>query len=238
LDFLQEWCEKKGFLDGVLVNEGRAIMWLEEVVFKLRNPLTKAQKMERERKKAGLDPIEAKPITYSEEDVEWAKEIGMSEEDLYGLRLGDAFNPELDSVVEPENEIEGEGDLLKWGTINTSYISVIAELYEMQVTLGLNKEPTFRGPAFNAMTKAREMEENDAPRERFEDRGADGINASYSDEEFERINRALLKKSVDKPAVSHWPLLRLCCLVRFCDFLGRCSPVGSCSRVVGMTPGV
>lgn len=46
-------------------------------------------------------------------------------------------------------------------------------------------------------------------REQFEGRGAGGVNSSYTDAEFLRMQLALLKSSVAKPTVSCQPFFIL-----------------------------
>jgi len=121
----------------------------------------------------------------------------------------DQFDPDIDSVEVPAvlHEAEEEGDLLKWDTINTAYISAIAAIYKRQVSLGQNLHPPFRGAGFNNTMKAKRLEADELAREQFEDRGANGANSTYTDEDFLRINQALLKGSGARPSVSYFDFL-------------------------------
>lgn len=187
------------------------IVWLHEVVFKLRKPLTKVQHREKaalkrklERLGENVDPqaIESPVIEYTPEDLDWAPSKGISKEELEQVLYEDQFNPEVDSVeVPPVLDEEVDGDLLKWDSINTAYISAVAAIYKRQVSTGKNTHPNFRGVGFNNTMKQQQRKANQLAREQFEDRGANGVNSTYTEEDFLRVNAQLLNQSVDRPMV-------------------------------------
>ena len=184
------------------MRESKVLIFMEEVVFKIRKPLTKNQLRANEAKRKGLDPIKRDEVVITQDDLNWAADMGMTEEQYRRLREEDQFDPNLDSVVVPDILIDDEGDLLKFHSINTSYVSALAEMYKTQVSLGINHDPQFRGEAFNSWMEMKAKEQDQLARERFEDRGAGGINATYSDEDFIRYQESLFKSSAEKPAVS------------------------------------
>jgi hypothetical protein len=189
-------------------------MWLEEVVFKIRKPLTKAERKAFETlRNGGAAGLVGRPeITWSQEDLKWAEEKGMTEADLVSLIEQDRVDLEADSVREPGDSadlVSGQGKLLKWDTINNAYLSAIAELQGVQISLGTNKEPPFRGKSLKNVMEIRRTQADQLAREQFEDRGAGGVNSSYTDADFLRMQLALLKSSVAKPTVSCQPFFIL-----------------------------
>jgi hypothetical protein len=189
-------------------------MWLEEVVFKIRKPLTKAERkaFETLRNGGAAGPVGHPKITWSQEDLKWAEEKGMTEADLVGLIEQDRVDLEADSVREPGDYadlVSGQGKLLKWDTINNAYLSAVAELQGVQISLGVNREPPFRGKSLKNVMEIRRTQADQLAREQFEDRGAGGVNSSYTDADFLRMQLALLKSSVAKPTVSCQPFFIL-----------------------------
>ena len=186
-------------------------MWLEEVVFKIRKPLTKAERKAFETlRNGGAAGLVGRPeITWSQEDLKWAEEKGMTEADLVSLIEQDRVDLEADSVREPGDSadlVSGQGKLLKWDTINNAYLSTIAELQGVQISL---EEPPFRGKSLKNVMEIRRTQADKLAREQFEDRGAGGVNSSYTDADFLRMQLALLKSSVAKPTVSCQPFFIL-----------------------------
>jgi hypothetical protein len=92
---------------------------LEEVVFKIRKPLTKAERKAFEplRNGGAAGPVGRPEITWSQKDLKWAEEKGMTEADLVSLIGQDRVDLEADSVREPGDYadlVSGRGRLLKW----------------------------------------------------------------------------------------------------------------------------
>lgn len=72
--------------------------------------------------------------------MKWAEEKGMTEADLVGLIEQDRVDLEADSVREPGDYadlVSGQGKLLKWDTINNAYLSAVAGLQGVQISLGV-----------------------------------------------------------------------------------------------------
>ena len=200
---VQTWCRERGFADGEMVYEGKVLLWLQEVVFLLRKPITKKEISQREKrgKNSEGEVIEPEDIVITDEDIAWAAERGMTRAQYVEARKVDQFDLDADSVHVPD-EYDERGNLLKFDSINTSYISAVAELYQQQVSLGTNMHPPFRGAGFKQYMDAKHMEADKIRREQFEDRGAGGVNATYSDAEFERVQRRLMKDAAARPEVS------------------------------------
>jgi hypothetical protein len=106
--------------------------------------------------------------------------------------------PEVDSEVDSEVEVEAESSSrctpLKYETVKV-YIAAIAELYHAQVSIGSNQAPSFRGAAFKGLMRDLQRTQEKRARETFEDRGASGIAAGYTLEEFLHIQDQLLSST-------------------------------------------
>lgn len=111
-----------------------------------------------------------------------------------------------DSEVEPSNR--SGPTPLKYETVNV-YSAAIAELYHTQVSMGLNRAPSFRGVAFKGLMRDLQRTQEKRSRETFEDRGAGGITAGYTLEEFLHMQDQLLSGAKGSMQVSKH-LLTLC----------------------------
>lgn len=192
--------------DGYLVTESKVVKWLVDVVFQIRKDVTKKAQGAR---KLSLTPQSLKPIeiTLTDENIKWGASIGKTREELLALLEQDRLDLEVDSVLDPDTAEALEGDFFKWDTVKNAYISAIAELYEFQVSTGTNSNPTFRGAALKALMETKRSQQDALSREQFEDRGAGGLNSSYSDGEFLRIHRHLLNSIPKRATVSTFSLI-------------------------------
>jgi hypothetical protein len=89
-----------------------------------------------------------------------------------GIQSPSALGQAGPSSSEESEAAGGEGPL-KWKTVNV-YNAAIAALYHYQVSMGLNK----------ALMKGLLRTQDVRSRDTFKDRGAGGIDSSYSQEEF------------------------------------------------------
>jgi hypothetical protein len=97
-------------------------------------------------------------------------------------------------------EQAGKEGPLKWQTVNV-YNAAIAELYHYQVSMGLNKAPTFRGATHKPLMKGLSRTQDQRSRDTFQDRGAGGIDSGYSQEEFLQMQDKLLSGAGKAPQV-------------------------------------
>ena len=82
------------------------------------------------------------------------------------------------------------------------YSAAIAELYHTQVSMGLNRAPSFRGVAFKGLMRDLQHTQEKRSRETFEDWGAGGIAAGYTLEEFLHMQDQLLSSAKSSIQVS------------------------------------
>jgi hypothetical protein len=73
--------------------------------------------------------------------------------------------------------------------------------------MGLNTAPTFRGAMHKALMKGLLCTQDKRSRDAFEDRGARGIDSSYSQEEFLQMQDKLLLGARKTSQVSPHPFL-------------------------------
>jgi hypothetical protein len=83
---------------------------------------------------------------------------------------------------------------LKYETVKV-YSAAIAELYNTQVSMGLNQAPPFRGAAFKGLMRDLQRTQEKRAQETFEDRDASGIAAGYTLEEFLHMQDQLLSSA-------------------------------------------
>lgn len=125
--------------------------------------------------------------------------IGLTPGPSSGGAAAAAGSSAEESELEP---LPGEEDgPLKWKTVNV-YNAAIAELYHYQVSMGLNKAPTFRGSTHRSLMKGLSRLQDQRARNTFEDRGAGGIDSGYSQEEFLQMQDKLLLGAKKAPQVS------------------------------------
>lgn len=99
------------------------------------------------------------------------------------------------------------GTLLMSATIDV-YIAGVAELHHEQHSLGLAPNPTFRGPALQGLLQSRYRAEGSIKQHAYTDRGASGITAGYTEQEFLHLQEVLLRGSSKSLTVSPPPPYR------------------------------
>jgi len=100
-----------------------------------------------------------------------------------------------------EEEAGAVGSLYTSSTVD-AYVAAMIELYDGQLTHGLNRHPHPRGLALAGLLRQRRRERDVNDRESFKDRGARGVVAGYTKAEFMLIQRELLKRAGEAPQVS------------------------------------
>lgn len=128
-----------------------------------------------------------------------AEQLGVPVEEIPAM-LADDRALDGDGDGDEENGPDGDegeeeqGALLRASTLE-NYVAGVAELYNVQVSLGTNKHPPWRGAALKAMMHARQKAQDRHGRESYADRGEGGIQAGYTPEEFMRMQEFLLTRS-------------------------------------------
>jgi hypothetical protein len=107
-------------------------------------------------------------------------------------------------TVDSDSEECSIGTLFSSATIDV-YIAGVAELHHEQHSLGLAPNPTFRGPALQGLLQSRYREEGSIKRRAYIDRGASGITAGYTEQEFLYLQEVLLRGSSKSLIVSPYP---------------------------------
>jgi len=81
--------------------------------------------------------------------------------------------------------LEGSNSL-RFLTVKTVqvYIAAIAEIYYTQVSLRLNTHANFRGTALKSLIKDLAQTQAQKRHDAFKDRGAKGVNTSYTTKQF------------------------------------------------------
>lgn len=166
----------------MLVKEDKVVMFVQEVIAAQRTRVPKA-----------------KQVRIDKEAKEMATRLEIPHEELEAMLDDDRLQPERDLRAEVLGTDASEsGSMLKWTTVDT-WMSAIAELYNTQVSLGHNSNPTFRGPALNAELDGWKRSQHQRDQEAFVDRGAIGIMSGYTEEEFVELNRVLLAGCAERP---------------------------------------
>jgi hypothetical protein len=123
------------------------------------------------------------------------QQLGAAMEGLQSPRNRDGLDSDSDSEAEAEEVGSSHCCTpLKYETVKV-YNAAIAELYHTQVSMGLNQAPPFRGVAFKGLMRDLQRTQEKRARETFEDRGASGIAAGYTLEEFLQMQDQLLSSA-------------------------------------------
>jgi hypothetical protein len=93
---------------------------------------------------------------------------------------------------------DGEGSLLTRSTID-AYIAAVMELWRVQVAHGNKNTENPRGAAVRGFLEQRSRQRHRLDRDSYKDRGSDGIQAGYSDNEWLRIHEYLLSGAAQTP---------------------------------------
>jgi hypothetical protein len=103
---------------------------------------------------------------------------------------------DIASSSSDSEDLEGSSSSsgLQFLTVKTVqvYIAAIAEIYYTQVLLGLNTHANFRGTALKSLIKDLARTQAQKRQDAFEDRGAKGVNSSYTTEQFLHLQDLLL----------------------------------------------
>jgi hypothetical protein len=100
--------------------------------------------------------------------------------------------------VEKGDKAAVEGTLLTRGTLD-AYVAAVIELWRLQVAHGNHNIENPRGPAVRGFLEQRGRQRGRFGRETFQDRGAEGIQAGYSSEEWQRVQTILLSETAQTP---------------------------------------
>ena len=187
----KKWCAECRWPDTNFVTEPKVRKFFTEVVF-LRRVLPSKKtiaSVSKRRKKTG--PGELPPVVPGPDDLLFGQEYGMSYEALVEFMEADRVDMNRDSVEEPElgggeGEFEDplEGKQIKYSTAYNKYLSAITRLHQFQKAQGLAVPNTFRDASLTGTLKLMGRQKDEESRARFDDRGAKGLNSSYTPEEF------------------------------------------------------
>ena len=146
------------------------------------------------------DQMTSAVITLDADELAWGRANNLSEDAMLALLQEDHVDVDRDSARDRDAAEALAGTLVGNSTV-TNYMSAIAELYSMQVSEGINNNPSWRGPGVKALLKARERQNDAIARENYDDRGAGGLEAGYTNEELRRLNKKLLAGATERPQV-------------------------------------
>lgn len=182
-----------------MVRPDKVILWLQDVVFLIRIPLTREQKKQAER--VAVPPLG--PVSLDAEDIEWGRSQGYSSEEVRKLLNEDREDLDGEAALPDEEDAIAavKGPLLQYSTIYNAYLSAINELYLFQKEEEGNTHNHWKSTKLVSMMEARRAKQDTHNRESFKDRGTNGINPTYNTEDFNLIQKRLLKNSEDHAAV-------------------------------------
>ncbi|MEA2203145.1 MAG: hypothetical protein QOI89_3920 [Solirubrobacteraceae bacterium] len=194
----QEFCARHQFEDGILVSEAKVVMWLQEDLFKRRVavPSKKPRSRLGKRKRAGT-PAAAKAEIGSAE-LALAAQLEIALDDLPAMVADDRGASGDEQSSEDEDGGGQGGSLLKFSTIEV-YVAAVAELWSVQLSMGLHSHALLRGPALNQELDKRRSQSDQQARQDYADRGAGGLNSGYTDAEFLQMNKLLLVQAAQRP---------------------------------------
>jgi hypothetical protein len=131
-------------------------------------------------------------------DVTLAEAAELLADDREGYVPPAALAPATEEATE-EGEEGAAGSLLVRGTVD-AYVAAIMELWRLQVAHGNGNTDNPRSIAVRGFLEQRSRQRSKLDREAYKDRGADGIQAGYSTDEWERIQHLLLSGTAHMPA--------------------------------------
>lgn len=97
-----------------------------------------------------------------------------------------------------EDEDDSEGSLLVKSTVD-AYVAAVIELWRIQVANGSKNTENPRSAAVRGFLEQRGRQRGRQDRENYKDRGSDGIQAGYSDDEWLRVQEYLLGGAAQAP---------------------------------------
>ena len=129
------------------------------------------------------------------------------EEDELALELAQQLQAASSEAALLINTVDSDGKECPTGTLLSSatidvYVAAMAELHHEQHSLGLAPNPTFQGPALQGLLQSRYQVEGSIKQRAYADHGASGITASYTEQEFLRLQEVLLRGSSKSLTVS------------------------------------
>lgn len=214
----REFCAERQFDDGVLVSEEKLVLWLQDVVLQLRVPEKKAGKRkgdavnpavlrQKKRRSNGKEPALDPQFIQLAEGLEMPVEELL--EELPAMLADDRAVEAGDGEDDESSPAATTDRFLKAGTID-SYIAAVLQLYKVQQALGHNTLRHPRGGILRDIVRQNKEAQDARDREAYIDRGAGGINAGYSDEEFLSLQQHLLKSACQQThTYSHFLRTRL-----------------------------
>ena len=178
------------------MSEAKVVMWLQEDLFKRRVavPSKKPRSRLGKRKRAGTPAATKADIGSAE--LALARQLEIPLDDLSAM-VADDRGASDESSEDEDGEGQG-GSLLKFSTIEV-YVAAVAELWSVQLSMGLHSHALLRGPALNQELDKRRSQSDQQARQDYADRGAGGLNSGYTDAEFLQMNKLLLAQAAQRP---------------------------------------
>lgn len=192
--------------DGELVTPDKLAAWLKEDILLRRVKAPAVQRKPRgpgRRGKTAADAnanTEAEAAAFAEAQVlAEALKVPLTEAvQLLADDREDYVPPAAFAPVEEEDKAAVEGTLLTRGTVD-AYVAAVLELWRLQVAHGNHNIENPRGAAVRGFLEQRGRQRGRFDRETFQDRGADGIQAGYSSEEWLRVQAILFSGTAQTP---------------------------------------
>ena len=174
--------------------------WLQEDILLRR--VTPPQRKPRKRTRTqgrgkGKDEAEAAALAEAENLAE-ALEVPLAEAAELLMDDRESYVPPAALAPAVVGPTETEGSLLTRGTVD-AYIAAVIELWRLQVAHGNTNTENPRGAAVRGFLEQRGRQRGKHDRASFKDRGTDGIQAGYSQDEWLRIQDLLLSGAVYTP---------------------------------------
>jgi hypothetical protein len=196
--------------DGELVTPDKLAAWLKEDILLRRVKVPEVQLKRRGGR--GVARRRRKTATDADADAE-AEAAGLAEAQVLGEVLKvplteavqllvddreDYVPPAAFAPMAEEDKAAVEGTLLTRGTVD-AYVAAVLELWRLQVAHGNPNVENPRGAAVRGFLEQRGRQRGRFDRETFQDRGAEGIQAGYSSEEWLRMQTILLSATAQAP---------------------------------------
>ncbi|KAK4096598.1 hypothetical protein N658DRAFT_435769, partial [Parathielavia hyrcaniae] len=189
--------------DGELVTPDKLAAWLNEDILLRRvnkKPATRkgrarvrARQPAVRREQAALAEVKALAETL---EVPLAEAVTLLANDREDYVPPTGLTPPDDS--DGDDSGDGERSLLTRSTID-AYIAAVMELWRVQVAHGNKNTENPRGAAVRGFLEQRSRRRHRLDRDSYKDRGSDGIQAGYSDNEWLRIHEYLLSGAAQAP---------------------------------------
>jgi hypothetical protein len=200
IDQWKEWCRtprpspdggpETAWPDGELVTPDKLAAWLREDIMERR---VKPQGGTSAAAKAQAVAVwrEAQDLANELTKAGKADDPVLPEEAVYLLQDYKNKAIDIDAVVETASPANSEGTLYSLSTIE-AYVAAVMQLWHQQVAHGHPNTVNPRGTAVKGFLNQRRLQRARLDRENYVDRGIDGINSGYNQDQWLQIHSWLL----------------------------------------------